>query len=151
MAGIGAVVFDTESGLGRVFGGRLSTSLLHKLLPLVGKQIISQVELIAALSVRMLLSKELAHRRVIIWLDNEAARYGLIKGRSPSPSMDSLIRLFASEEDRSPAFTWICRVPSYSNLADGPLRDDPRLALAVTRASRMEPLLVPTEVEKLFS
>ena len=120
VAGLGAVVFDAEYGWGRVLGGRLSESLLKKLLPLVGKQVISQVELIAALSVRMNLAKELAGRRVIIWLDNEAARFGLISGRSPSPSMDSLLRLFASVEDGSPSFTWICRVPSYSNLADGP-------------------------------
>ena len=117
----------------------------------LGKQIISHVELIAALSVRMILAKELAGRRVIIWLDNEAARFGLIKGRSPSPSMDSLLRLFASVEDSSPSFTWICRVPSHSKLADGPSREDPQLALALTRARCMEPLMVPPEVEKLFS
>ena len=68
-AGIGAVVFDSETGIGRVFGGFFTARLLGKLLPLVGRQIISQVELIAVLSARVLLAPALTRRRVI--MDNE--------------------------------------------------------------------------------
>ena len=56
------------------------------------------------------------------WVDNESARYGLIKGISDSMTMCDLIQAFAIEDSRAPSYSWYERVPSFSNIADGPSR-----------------------------
>lgn len=47
---------------------------------------------------------------------------GTVKGRSNSPSMDDLVKVFYSIEVHLPSFWWIERVPSKSNPADEPSR-----------------------------
>ena len=73
---IGAASCDAETGIGRVFSGALSERFLGELIPLVGRQILSQVETIAVLTARVLLAPHLANRRVIFWVENDAIRYG---------------------------------------------------------------------------
>ena len=64
----------------------------------------------------------LCNRRSIWWVDNDAARYCVIKGLSPSETMKNLVREFYAVDTTSPTFSWIERVPSFSNAADGPSR-----------------------------
>ena len=66
--------------------------------------------------------EELSNRRVILFVDNNSARGGVVKGRSNSPTMDDLVKAFFSVEVHLPSFWWIERVPSKSNPADEPSR-----------------------------
>ena len=56
------------------------------------------------------------------YVDNEAAKYGLIKGSSPTRDSAWLINEFWRWEADQESFTWFERVPSASNCADDPSR-----------------------------
>lgn len=56
----------------------------------MGLQAICEVELLAVVALREILGEHLRNRRVIYWVDNESARFGLIKGISRSEAMQSL-------------------------------------------------------------
>ena len=63
------------------------------------------------------------HDRQVIWfVDNDAARHALIKGASPSGPSAALAGAFWSNEERLGSFSWVERVPTQSNPADGPSR-----------------------------
>ena len=64
------------------------------------------------------------NRAVMFFLDNEAAKYGLIKGSSPSKHSGLLIHNFLQTEQRIESLGWFERVPSVSNCADGPSRGE---------------------------
>ncbi|CAE7415281.1 unnamed protein product [Symbiodinium sp. CCMP2592] len=130
-AGIGAVIFDTASGKSWTYEGLVPEPLILRWEAEVGTQLICQIELYAVVCLRWALASTLDHRRLIWWIDNESARYGLIKGISDSPSMSSLIQSFAIADSKAPSYSWYERVPSFSNIADGPSRGDSSEALAV--------------------
>jgi hypothetical protein len=67
--------------------------------------------------VRWQWKNELHNRRVLLFVDNNSARGGTVKGRSNSSSMDDLVKAFYSIEVHLPSFWWIERVPSKSNPA----------------------------------
>ena len=85
-----------------------------------GEQLICQIELFAMVALRWQLGELLKGRRSIWWVHNEAARYCLIQGVSGSKSMQKLCRSFYDLEALHPTFSWVERVPSYSNPADAP-------------------------------
>ena len=60
------------------------------------------------------------NRRVLFFVDNESARFSAIKGGSVSPTMHDLVRLWDEPNKEWPALIWVEKVPSFSNLADGP-------------------------------
>ena len=101
-----------------------------------GDQIISQIELWALLALRWHQREFLAGRRVIEWIDNEAARVCAIKANSPSVTMKAMTRLMAHIELKWPSFSWTERVCSHSNPADLPSRD--RMAEALQRYNLSE-------------
>ena len=74
---------------------------------------------------------------MIWWVDNEAARYALIKGRSLSRTMNVLVREFYDADSSHSSYGWIERVPSYSNGADDPSRGRPEVAWAHLRGSHL--------------
>ena len=124
-AGIGGVVIDTLSGWRAIYSGELPASLRDKWRVDVGDQLICQIELFAAVAIRFHLAKFLHNRRSIWWIDNEAARFSLIKGLSVSPTMRTPTRAFYSLEVDFSTFNWFERVPSVSNIADPPSRRRP--------------------------
>ncbi|CAE7358765.1 unnamed protein product [Symbiodinium sp. CCMP2592] len=130
-AGIGAVIFDTASGKSWTYEGLVPEPLILRWEADVGTQLICQIELYAVVCLRWALASTFDHRRLIWWIDNESARYGLIKGISDSPSMSSLIQAFALADSKAPPYSWYERVPSFSNIADGPSRGDSAEALTV--------------------
>ncbi len=62
------------------------------------------------------------NRPLLVYIDNDAARYGLIKGSSPTRDSAWLIDEYWRLETEQDSYTWIERVPSASNCADGPSR-----------------------------
>ena len=110
-AGLGAVLIDETSGQSLVVQDQV-----------VGDHLICQIELFAVVLVRWEFRAAVANKRVILFIDNNSARGGLLKGRSSSPTMDDLLKAFCAAEVNSPAFWWVERVPSKSNPADEPSR-----------------------------
>ena len=68
-------------------------------------------------------------------MDNDAARFCLIKGLSRSSTMSSLIEAFDSLDgnDNDPMLYWIERVASFSNIADGPSKILAQVSFVVGR------------------
>ena len=123
-AGIGAVLIDLSSGQKMVCRGVVPGILLERWKNMVGEHIICQIELYVMVLVRWLYRRWFCNRRTIWWVDNDAARFCIIKGLSPSLSMKALIREFYAVDAQAPTYSWVERVPSLSNVADGPSRDD---------------------------
>ena len=61
---------------------------------------------------------------MVFFIDNDSARHGLISGYSPLLRSAALISATLVELARIGAFAWFARVPSASNIADGPSRLD---------------------------
>ena len=120
--GLGAVIIHETSGQSLVVQDTVHPNLLKLWKDLVGDHLICQIELFAVVLVRWELRTVLANRRVLLFVDNNSARGGLLKGRSSSPTMDDHLKAFYAAEVRSPAFWWVERVPSKSNPADEPSR-----------------------------
>lgn len=120
--GWGALLWDLHSDEKLVAGGSLPTALSEHYRNVVGTQIIGQVELYPIILCRHSWAQRLNSRRVIWFIDNDAARDGLISGFSPSPASMALISVFYAMERGCPTYPWMARVPSHSNPADLPSR-----------------------------
>jgi hypothetical protein len=125
VAGIGAVLLDPADGFAEAFGAWIPPPLMEVIREGTKDQVIAQAELLPLLAAR----KKWRHRfeqhggrRVLNFIDNDGARFGLIKGYSPTRPSAWLIGEFWEEEAKSQALSWFARVPSPSNCADGPSR-----------------------------
>ena len=98
-----------------------------------GEQIISQAEAYAVLVARHRCRDTFLNRPSLWFIDNEAARYSLIKGTSPSLSMFLLIREMSLIDAAQPTGAWYERVASSSNVADLPSRGEHMKACELAR------------------
>ncbi len=126
--GLGAVVIDTVGGRVAIYSGQIADTLKHHWLKEGGDHLICQLELYVMVSLRRSLKNFLHNRRTMWWVDNEAARFSLIKGQSGNESMNRLVRQYFHFDSDCPTYGWIERVPSFSNPADAPPRFKPELA-----------------------
>jgi len=88
------------------------------------KQIIFETETQAAVLAFDLWKEFFANKRCLIFVDNEGTKFSLLKGFSDNGTVDTLSGFFAKIEAGVHAFTWLARVPSKSNIADPPFRND---------------------------
>ena len=88
------------------------------------KQIIFEAETLAAVLAFALWKERFSNRRCVIFVDNEGTKFSLLKGSSDNSTVDLLAGLFAELESSIHSFTWLARVPSKSNIADPPSRND---------------------------
>ena len=121
-------MIDTVSGRVAIYCGQVADALKRHWLQEVGDHLICQLELYVMVSLRWSLRNLPHNRRAIWWVDNEAARFSLIKGQSGSESMSKLVRQYFHPDRDCPTYSWIERVPSFSNPADAPSRFKPELA-----------------------
>ena len=126
LVGIGAVIVDFKGGVFETIGMRVPDAMVKEMHLAVGVQVITQVELLAVVAARRKWRRcfETPGTRVLIFVDNDAARFSLIKGYSPSLVSASLVALAAAEDADCQSFSWLDRLPSKSNCSDGPSRLD---------------------------
>ena len=87
-------------------------------------RVIFEAELLALIVCFKVWKRQLHHRPCVMYIDNNATRDVSISGRArTSPASDLVAELLLSE-DRNCTNTWFARVPSASNIADGPSRND---------------------------
>ena len=121
-AGIGAYTLDLLTGKGLMWEGTVPDPIVRRWVAEVGEHIICQIELYAMVCIRRMLAPVLRCRRSIFFVDNDSARFSIIKGRSGSESMCLLAHAFHELDELQPTYWWIARVPSYSNPSDAPSR-----------------------------
>ena len=118
----GCVVVDPLTNMSEVSGGAIPEKLVSCWQKLAGQQVITQAEAFAVLLARKSYELLIRQRRVIFFVDNEAARYAMIHGSSPSVSLLKLTQAFHSCSIADSSIAWLERVPSPSNIADLPSR-----------------------------
>lgn len=118
----GAVCLDTVTGKSVMFGSTVPEELVKFWKSTGNIQTIGQAELLPVLLGRIVFAEMMRHRRVFVFIDNDSARQGLLKGYSDSFSSELMIRELVRIESKSQSWVWYARVPSISNPADGPSR-----------------------------
>ena len=113
---------DAVTNSMRFFSSRVPLSLLRLFLTDSPRQVICQIELLPQMIARRLWRSRLASRNVISFVDNEAAREGLVRGYSGVPSCARLIEISSKLDMVSGICCWFERAPTESNLADAPSR-----------------------------
>ena len=120
----GAFVYDQLDNKRWVFAGTVPEVLLRFWSETVGEQLICEIELFAYICIRWHL-RHLLHRRYgFIFIDNESSRMTMIKRSSASIAMFLLVSLISLLDAILPFSAWCERVPSASNPADLPSRND---------------------------
>ena len=73
----------------------------------------------------------LANRHVLVFIDNDGARHSWIRGGAESLHAMRMIHKGTLLDARMDGQPYFCRVPTKSNVADGPSRLDFRMCLAL--------------------
>ena len=141
-AGFGAAMFDPTGGAFQSFGGNLTDELLE-ILTAGGtkRQVVGQSEIFPCLAAREVWKKKLKGRLLMSYTDNEAARYALIKGTSPTYESAWLVQHFWGKEVELETFSWTQRVPSAANCADNLSRGIPEAELDGRKSRISEAIL----------
>ena len=119
---IGGMIFDGASKP-QCFGAKLSESTIAQWSTKADQaQVIGQAELFPLIVARLAWAEKLRNRRVIYFIDNEAARIGMVKAYSPVLPSLNLIMSCLGWDYANNSQAWFARVCSSSNIADGPSR-----------------------------
>ncbi|CAE7270056.1 SLC24A2 [Symbiodinium sp. CCMP2592] len=124
VATFGVVVLDPFTSSKLVAGGRIPKTLVKFWKLDSPEQVIAQAEAFAVVLAREAFRNFIHGRRTIYFIDNEGAREVLIKGASKSRTLLLLGARFFEMENLDQSLTWLERVPSASNVADGPSRGE---------------------------
>ena len=135
---VGGVLFDPELDRPEFFSGVLPQALVEDWQESM-KHVIGPVELYAVVLARSVWSTALSQRRCVFFIDNSSAMDACVKGTSPSPAFRKLLLEFERLELREPCWPWFTRVPSESNVADGPSRGDFAIVCDVFHGRRVVP------------
>ena len=114
---------DAEAKESEYFGGIVSGAIVKDWLATGDKQRpIHQAEVYPALIALELWAERLRGRRVIMFVDNDAAKECLIKGTTKARASAQLVANFWCKAAETELFIWVERVASAANPADAPSR-----------------------------
>ena len=85
-------------------------------------QVIAEAEMLPVIISRMLIGQSSGIRLVLHFVDNDGVSDSLIKGFSRSANLRLMLKKYVQQECGQALCSWIARVPSPSNPADGPSR-----------------------------
>ena len=118
--GLGGVLVSPCGSLRAWFSLPLLAPDIAPLLPLNSVNAIGELETIAVALAFLLWTEELTSRCVVSYIDNEGAKFSLIRGCSKSPVLARISQWVATLCERHTVLPWFSRVPSSSNIADPP-------------------------------
>jgi hypothetical protein len=123
---VGGVLFDAaRPDVGPLyFGTKVDARIVRMWASGDKTQVIGQAELFPVWLAKLMWPERFAGRYNITFIDNDSARYGLIRGYSPVMASARLINESWLEDARLSATSWFARVPTASNIADSPSRLD---------------------------
>ena len=123
--GVGAVLICPATGRKEAFGGNLPDELPAAWRREGQKEkVIHQAELLPALLSMVAWGEMLEERQVFLFVDNDAARAAVVKGTTNNfPSARIVAKIWEIAVVRGIQL-WVERVPSWSNVADGPSRNE---------------------------
>ena len=118
---VGAIIFE-DGFAPEVFGERVPQGIEARWRESGSEQVVGQAELLPVVLATLIWKKRLANRYVLWWLDNDAARQGLINGYSRSARRAQVIDDALMLMSFNSIYSWFGRVPSPCNPADMPSR-----------------------------
>ena len=118
----GAVVVDQATGFKEVFGDRVPDDVVTGWRQSGRRQLIFFAELFPVLVAKRTWADRLRNRRVLLFVDNQAAKSALIRGYSPLVDASKVLADIFELDVRLGCLTWVCWVPSKSNVADAASR-----------------------------
>ena len=121
-AGLGAVLVAANGSIVGWFGMLVGKEQLSTLIEDGQENIIGELETLAVAMSLLLWSDLLESTQLMVYIDNEGAKFSLIKGYSTSKKITSICALAATCLDSHFVLPWFARIPSPSNLADFPSR-----------------------------
>ena len=120
--GVGACLFGCVGGRSEFFGGPVGGAVVRLWAARPDQQVIAQAELVPVLLALSAWAPVLRGRPLVVFIDNDAARFGLVAGYSPVVSSAAIISAVWGELGRLGIPCWFARVPTVCNPADGPSR-----------------------------
>ena len=121
-AGLGGVMVDCNGICVSCFGIWLREEVVVLLNPKEHETVIAELEALATLLALHLFESLLVEKDVVVFTDNNAVLSALISGRSSNDVVRQVVNRAFAWEDRLGLLLWHERVPSSSNVADGPSR-----------------------------
>jgi len=85
-------------------------------------QVIAESEMLPVIIAREMLGTCVSSRLVVHYVDNDGVTDALIRGFSGTFCLRSMLELYIRQECALGLISWVTRVPSPSNPADGPSR-----------------------------
>jgi hypothetical protein len=145
-AGFGAVLVSSVGEIISWFGLMVDTRSLALFLDGGRQNIIGELETLTVAMSLLLWGDIVSSSQLLIYIymDNEGAKFSLIRGYSDSLAITSICVLTATALDKFFILPWFSRVPSSSNIADFPSRDVPH------RFLRNSSHVPKAEVTKVF-
>ena len=119
--GVGAVLVSS-CGRREYFGSQLPDIIVGSWADRRDQQVVGQAELLPVLLASATWGEVIRGRAVVIFIDNDSARFGMISGYSPVGASACIINAAWTHLAHLGCRTWFARVPSASNIADGPSR-----------------------------
>ena len=124
-SGLGAVLISSSGAVDAWFDLWLDIADLAPLLMDGQQTAIGELETLVVVIALMVWHQRLKSNQLMVYIDNEGAKFALIKGYSNSFAITAICALAATFLDSHCILPWFSRVPSYSNLADFPSRLTP--------------------------
>ena len=118
----GAVIVDQATGFKEVFGDKVPDDVVTGWRKSGRRQLIFFAELFPVLVAKRTWADRLRNRRVLLFVDNQAAKSALIRGYSPLVDASKVLADIFELDVRLGCLTWVCWVPSKSNVADAASR-----------------------------
>ncbi|CAE7297549.1 F25B4.6 [Symbiodinium sp. CCMP2592] len=146
----GSFFVDLESGEKFVLAGVVPEELRKMWHTQVGEQIICEVELFAVVCAKWVYGKRMSARKAFIFIDNNSALATLIKRSSQSEAMFRLMALVNVMDSVHPVGAWYHRVPSKSNPADLPSRDESSELCRIFNATDQGEFTPPEEMVRFI-
>ena len=120
--GIGGVLINKSGCITSWFGQKVSSPFCSSFMAEDQEQAIGELEAFAVLVGLDLWKKQLSAKHMICFVDNEGARYLILKGYSGNPTISKIVHNVALLEERYFILPWYSRVPTECNIADKPSR-----------------------------
>ena len=122
-AGFGAVLFSGSGSIISWFGLQVPMGMLEQFMTDGRETIIGELETLTVALSLLLWGEYVCSSQLMIYIDNEGAKFALIRGYSDAPAITSICVLTATALDKEMILPWYSRVPSSSNIADFPSRN----------------------------
>ena len=123
--GLGGVLMSGSGEVIEWFGLNLNEKTCLAIMDENQEQAIGELETLAVYVALKKWERYLASKHVVVFLDNDSARYSILRGDSKNKQVAQIARGIALLEEAMCCFAWYSRVPTEANVADHPSRDEP--------------------------